>query len=657
MKFNLLLFCLLAFNIGVSQKIDGKVTVKDLEETVHPLDAEASAAVLFSKYKITFDYNGKKGFSVEHTFKTRIKIYKKEGLQYADYEIPYYVGYENLIAETLSVSDAVTYNLENGKIEKTKLGSKGTFKEKVDNNWKTVTITMPNVKVGSIIEFSYTLKSENLTVFPTFFFQKEIPVNYAEYKTEIPAIYLYKPVIKGSLQIKSDAQVQLARKSFFNENRNSEVVEYNEIVTTHALGNVPALKEESFVDNPDNYRSSINYELELIRNTGGSDTNFAKTWEDVAKNIFKEKDFGSQVELKGYYDSELRPLIEGLNSDERIKAVYNFVQTKMNWNREFGIFADKGVQQAYISRTGNAAEINFILISMLNSAGIVTCPVLVSTLKNGLAIYPNRTAFNYVIAAANIDGKTILLDATTKNAKPGILPEYALNGDGRLIKKDGSSEEIDLSPDFKSQNGIVITAHVNTDGTVSGKAKVIKSEYNAMAFRNNYAGQDVGNYLQFLENKWGGIEISNYEVENKANTDKPIQEAFDFKATDVTENIGGKIYIDPQLFLEGSKNPFTQEKRSLPVFFGFPKQEKYMITLEIPEGFAVESMPESATYTTTEGVASFKCTFRKEGSKIQILTVSDINVMLVAASFYPAIKDFYQKISNKLNEKIVLKKV
>jgi hypothetical protein len=51
---------------------------------------------------------------------------------------------------------------------------------------------------------------------------------------------------------------------------------------------------------------------------------------------------------------------------------------------------------------------------MLNKAGIKADPVLISTRENGVPVYPNRTVFNAVIAAAEIEGKQVLLDATNK---------------------------------------------------------------------------------------------------------------------------------------------------------------------------------------------------------------------------------------------------
>ena len=51
---------------------------------------------------------------------------------------------------------------------------------------------------------------------------------------------------------------------------------------------------------------------------------------------------------------------------------------------------------------------------MLKLAGINANPVLLSTIDHGIPAFPNRTVFNYVIAAADIDGKQILLDGTSK---------------------------------------------------------------------------------------------------------------------------------------------------------------------------------------------------------------------------------------------------
>jgi hypothetical protein len=111
----------------------GKVTVAELQEKVHPIDSSAPAAILFKKGRTYFSYNKDVGFSANHVCEVKIKIYKKEGLKWADQKVRFYIGYENLNEDRLEFSDAITYNLENGAIVKTKLENQGAFKKKINN--------------------------------------------------------------------------------------------------------------------------------------------------------------------------------------------------------------------------------------------------------------------------------------------------------------------------------------------------------------------------------------------------------------------------------------------------------------------------------------------------------------------------------------------
>ena len=71
------------------------------------------------------------------------------------------------------------------------------IKNKINKYWNQATITLPNVKVGSVIEFKYVLKSENVVRLPNFEIQYDVPVNFFEYKTEIPEFFIYKTLFVG----------------------------------------------------------------------------------------------------------------------------------------------------------------------------------------------------------------------------------------------------------------------------------------------------------------------------------------------------------------------------------------------------------------------------------------------------------------------------
>jgi hypothetical protein len=107
------------------------------------------------------------------------------------------VGDENSSPEIVKFSNCVTYNLEDKQYKRTVLRTEGNLKH-INKYWNEALIT-PNVKVGSVIVQS-TLKSRNVVMVSSFDFQYEIPVNYAEYDTDIPEVFIYKPILLAMLK-------------------------------------------------------------------------------------------------------------------------------------------------------------------------------------------------------------------------------------------------------------------------------------------------------------------------------------------------------------------------------------------------------------------------------------------------------------------------
>jgi hypothetical protein len=637
----------------------GKVSIAEIKEKQHPKDTNAVAAILFKNGKTKFEYSSRNGFVVITEVTMRIKIYKKEGYDWANFTLPYYVGYENYNDDTVKFSNAVTYNIENGVLVKTKLTTEGNFKKNVNEYWNEASITLPNVKEGSVIEFKYVLKTENIVKFPVFYFQDKIPVNYAEYTTNIPYFFTYKPIQLGYVDVKMDSKVVDGGFSFEDKNSQTVMLTFNQLKTKYTAENIPALKEESYVDNIQNYQSSLHHELEKTNFPDENEKNYSKDWDGVAKIIYAEKEFGKELQENSFLIDDVKTILKDIDSkEERLATVFKFVQSRMNWNNDNGYYTDKGVKQAYIDRTGNVAEINFILISMLKLAGLDASPVLLSTKEHGIPVFPNRTVFNYVIALVVIDGKPILLDATHKFTTINILPLNVLNWKGRLIKQEGISQEVDLVPTKASAKHHTLLVKMDKTGKMEGKYRLQMTDYEAYSFREKYAEMNTDAYLEKKENEIGDINIQDYSIDNKR-TDfaNPIVETFNFTANNHCEIIGDKIYVNPLLFFTQSKNPFVQEKRGMPIYFGYPELEKFIISFEIPDGFTVESMPLPMRISTDGKELSFLINVVNEGNRVQILVTKEINLAIIHADFYDSIKEFYQKMIDKQNEKIVLKKI
>jgi Transglutaminase-like superfamily/Domain of Unknown Function with PDB structure (DUF3857) len=644
MKKILLALLLLTGSLVTGQDFKlGKVSRAELEQKSHPADTSAPAAILYKKGQTYFTLNVDGYWSMVTEVEYRIKIYRKEGYKYATDKLTYYTGGKTIKAY---YSDACTYNLVDGKIEKTNLKGDGEFKEKVEENYSQKTITMPNVKEGSVIEYKYTIVTPYFTVFRDWYFQYDIPVNFVSYEIAIPLYFTYNRFLSGYAKVdQSEMKIRQGSGGRFSES-----------VNTFTAKDVKAIRDEDFVNNIRNYTSILMHELASTDFPSGREE-YATDWESVTERIYDDEDFGQELKYTSYFKEDLGLLIRpGASQSEKTDIIFNYVRDRMNWDGEASYYCEKGVKKAYEAKVGNAAEINLMLTAMLREAGIPADPVLVSTRSNGVAVFPNRAAYNYVIAGIKTGEKITLLDATSKYTTMNILPIRALNWVGRMIKQDGTSLEVDLVPDSNSRDMVSITAAIAPDGKVSGVALVQHSDYNAYIFREKHAGTSAQSHSQQLEKKYKGLEVADHRVENEKDLAKPVTEKYSFVYEHGADVVGDKIYLSPMLFFTEEHNPFTKETREYPIDFGFPYQDRYVFTITIPEGYEIASVPEALTMGMEENIGSFRYNSVVKGNMIQLGISLDINYSNVSQDFYKTIRDFFGKMIAKQNEKIVLKK-
>lgn len=659
MKKKWCVFFLLLVGTSVFSQINDKenVTKAELLLTSYAADTSASAVILSKKANTFFKYRRDAGFNSFTEVLVKLKILKPEGLKWANFEIPYYTGYKFLNDEFVSVRKAFTYNLENGQIVKDKVTGESKFTDKKNEYWSVKKLTFPNVKVGSVIEVIYELRTENLSELPRFQFQYDIPVAKMEYTTKIPEFYIYKGIKSGHVAITTEADFEEGFQSFEGEHGQTLRMSYKQIKTVYKTENIKALKEEKYVNNIKNYYGEIIHELEIIRMPEEKPKPIASTWDDIARTIYKEENFGTQLEKFNYILNDVKLILKGVDSaNVKMNKVFNFVKNRMTWNGKYGYYLRRDVEIAYDEKTGNAAEINFILTSMLRLAGMEANPVLLSTRDNGVALFPNTTFLNYVIASVKMDDKIYLLDATDKFSGINQIPTRDLNLFGRLIKKDGTSEEVDLMPKASSKEIINLMGTLNARGEISGKIRRQYMDYNAYVYRENKSGFTKESLIEQLERKYNQTEFSQYEVQNVDDVLKPIVESYSFNQTDSVESIGDRMYLMPLLFFAETENPFKQETREYPVDFMFPYETRYNITLIIPDGFAIETLPQSKAVAMPENLGSFKYNISGNGNQIQLLCIINLNQATIAAENYETLRNFFKEIVNKQTEKVVLKK-
>jgi len=346
---------------------------------------------------------------------------------------------------------------------------------------------------------------------------------------------------------------------------------------------VPALKEELYVDNIDNYRFLITYELMSTQFPNSGLKKYSTSWEDVVKTINKSENFGGQLKKTRFLkDDAIIIKSKGTAPLEIINNAFEFIKNKMSWNGKKRVSTRNGLQKAYKANTGDSAQINLMLTALLRECGIKANPVLVSTRDHGFPVFPTLDGFNYVVVCAEINGKDILLDATEKLSIPGMLPQRALNWEGTLVLEDGRTRKIDLYPKKLSLGNTIMNITINSDGSIEGKQRTSYTNMKALQFRKEYKKYTKDEYEEDLINTYTFDDLVDFEVKNLKELNKPIMETYAFEFDEGVDVIGNEMYISPLFFLKIKSNPFKLEERNYPVNFEYPQSRKKIINIKNP---------------------------------------------------------------------------
>lgn len=648
-----------------------KVDNIDFERLTPENEEEPDAEILYRNEEVSFSYVQDKGFIQTRSVQERIKINNDNGLEYATKKIRLY-NETTLRRERLKNLRGYTYTKINDKIEEDKLRNSGEFEEEIDEYWKLSSFTMPNVRVGSVIEYEYDIESPFLAI-DDVELQFEIPIRKIDVQIEMIEYFTYNlffnpraSFVPNLERLVASDKVTTTSKSrsggFNNEpvktNFSSQQYEISNQILKINTENIPALKSEPMSGNISNYRSKIVFELSVVRYPNRPVEFLSVDWKAVTKSIYENEKFGKELGKSSFYEDELATALDGVVSNkEKIITIFDFVRQKVKWNGYYGILCSEGIKDTFKNGSGNVADVNLLLTSMLQSQNIEAYPLLISTKNNGIPLFPTRNGFNYVAVVVKDGERFLKLDATDRNVPIGQLPLHASNWEGRVIEENGDSYSIPLEPEDFSKEQTLYTLALTNDLKLEGTGFKRLSEYMALNYRENYINSTDNEIANYLKSDDSGLDISDIETKNVKNLDQPIDLSYHISYNNYAEQIGDKIYISPLLNESNSENPFKLSERKLPIVFSYPISTKCIVNIDIPKGFEVESMPESSQINYNDNVGFYKYIISNSNNRISVMAEFNLTALEILPSNYQTWKDFFTAVVAKDAEKIVLKKI
>lgn len=649
------------FGFAQSKFTYGKVSRDELSMSIYEKDTSAVAVVLYEKGYTSYEYSSTVGFRVNTELERRIKVLKQEGVKYADVSIPYYVKGKQ--KEGVFAVEAISYNQENGKTIKSKLEKKYIFDEQVSEYNRQTKFSIPNVKVGTVIEYKYRKISPFYLSIPSWRFQGNIPVQCSIYEVLIPEYLIFNvDASKGSeyIQVTDEYENQKFNIGYYENGQSATVTSNSRSMTFTAL-DVPALIVEPYVWCVDDHISEVSFEISGTHFPNDFYRPYMTTWNSIEQTLIDETDFGKNLNISNPYKEEVKQIVAmNQNEEEVIHDIFALMKAKLRWNDTYAFWGNN-TRSAVKNGIGDNSQLNMILISMLRDAGIKAYPVLVNLRSQGRIPYthPSIDKLNsFVVAAETTDGKCFYMDGSARYGGLNMLPLDMQIDRAWAFREDVNADTwVDLS--CLTSNKQQVSMNLSFDeanGLMACERNVRYSGQFAYDFKNNfYSHTDSASFVEKLESA-NGIAIENYSLQGVEALSDIVEEKVSFtKKYDLT---GNYMYLNPLIFNHIEKNPFIQSERKLPIEFDYPYTYTQTVLLNIPESYIVEELPEALSIMLPEqaGVCFYQVKHINE-KLLQVMYRFELKKLVFLPVEYAVIKDFFGQIAAKNIEPIVLKKL
>ncbi|MCE7995812.1 MAG: DUF3857 domain-containing protein [Roseivirga sp.] len=598
----------------------GEIDVEDLRMKIYSADSAASAVKLLS---YGHAYYNEGTHQIKLVIHERVKVLNKEGLGFGNLAL----AFPNIIR--IGKLRASVYNLNDaGEMVETKVNRRKVFKERTGDRKRSIKVTFPDVKVGSVIEYSFEVNTRLATTFYPWYFQDFIPVRHSEFFVEFPTFASYK--------------VKVVNDRFMDY-----ISPPNDETQRYIAKNLPAVRPEPFVGNLNDYRCAVSFEVSntsQFRTVG--DEQFVADWSGVNRDLLFNISFGQRLS-KTKEMAKLLPPLEGLSDREKIRLIRQTVMQQMTWDKTEGLAVLLPLEEAWESKIRPAQEINMLLIAMLREAGFDADPVVISTRDKGNPDPGNAfiNQFNYVIAHVSLGDEAILLDAVYEQYPTGLLPTRLINKIGLLVDYE-APRWIDLNLNGEREVSIY-SSEINFDEELNmeGVLTILEDGVTAIQQRRFLKSRTEAEVLQYYRQRFSSLAVESVQVENLDSTTEKLKILLAFRR-EAEEAYGPDVFLNPLIFKKMIENPFKASQRFTPVDYEVPQALRWVYTIKLPESVKIKALPEPMALLLPDDEGLFIYNIAAEKNQIKVLIKYSLQKTFFTVNEYPKLRNFFQEVAS-----------
>ncbi|MDT5156705.1 MAG: hypothetical protein QOH51_1062 [Acidobacteriota bacterium] len=622
------------------------------------VEKDADAEALFWEVKVADEDAGSEPRTVLDHY-IRIKIFNERGRESQskiDILAPKFGGRETKIKDiagrTIKPDGQIVELKKEDIFERTVVRASGL---KV----KAKSFAMPSVEPGSIIEYRWReVRGDSLSYYDRLEFSRDIPVQQVKYYIKPIAVTGYWPYSM--------------RAQFFN-GQNTPFQKEKDGYYSTTMSNVPAFREEPYM--PPHY--SVRPWL-LVYYSKDHKLDPEHFWKEYGKAVYESNKAGMKVD-----DDVKRKAAEvtgdASTPDQKIQRLFDFCRSQIkNINDDAnGMTLEQRIKAAKDNKSasdtlkhgmGTGRDIDMLFAAMATASGLDARVVKLADRSDTFfdAQFPDDYFLRAYDIAVRVGDQWRFYDPASTYVPFGML-RWQEEGEQALLSdpQEPTFVQTPLSGPEKSLEKRTGKFKLSEDGTLEGDVKMEYTGHIAADMKEYNDDDSATEREETLKNKFKdrmtGIEITDIHIENVNDPIKPFIYTFHVRVPGYAQRTGKRLFLQPAFFQKGLGPLFPTTGRRHEVYFHYPWSEEDRVSIDLPEGFALDN-PESPAPFAGGDLSKYEplASITKDGRTLVYTRKfyfgkGGASSLLFPVTIYPNLKNYFDQINKEDGHTLALK--
>jgi hypothetical protein len=574
-----------------------------------------------------------------------IKILTEEGRKHANIEIPFVKEFDNVAnirARTIRPDGSIAEF--DGKVFEKEL-----VKERGAKVLAKV-FTLPDVGAGTIIEYSFTIDFAEHKLFRSNWILSDALFTK---KAQFPLKPYEGTYVKYTL-----------RWSWHDLPPGAAPKEGPDHVIRMEASDIPAFQAEDYMPPANELKSRVSF----IYEEGVT----PKDQVDFRKQVGKKRN----DELESFIGKRkaMEQAVAGIVSqndpqDVKLRKIYDQVQQIRNKSYELRKTEQElkrekekpveNVEEVWKRGYGSGVQLTWLFLGLARAAGFEAYGCWVSSRREYFftPMTAESAKLNANVVLVKLNGKDLYLDPGGPFTPFGLLEWSETGVPGLRLDSDGGTWIRTTMPEpSESQIEHVAKLKLSDTGDLEGKLTLTYTGLEAMYHRLEERHADDVARKKFLEERVTSqigvpAEATLINQPDWASSETPLVAEFNLKIPGWTANAGRKVLIPAAIFTVGEKKVFEHANRVHPIYYEYPHEKVDDITIEIPPGWQVNSVPPLQDHDGK--IITYTLKVEQSPGTLRLTRKLSVDVLLLDQKYYAALRSFYENVRTSDGVQIV----